>query len=81
MLPIPNGRSLTATSVNSPRWNAFLTFDQMQAPVQTLVQSITLNLKDDKYGLASMQNDEVNRVAAKAAAEEKAGKLAGAARF
>ena len=71
----------TDTRFNSSCPDAFLTFDPMTAPVKTLLHSITLNLKDNKYGLASMERDQVERVAARAAAEEKAGKLAGAARF
>jgi hypothetical protein len=66
-------------SSNCP--DTFLTVDATPALVPTLLSSIYVALKDNKYGLASLRYDEQARAAAKKAAEEKAGKVAGAPRL
>jgi hypothetical protein len=69
------------TNFNSNCPDAFLTVNATQSLVPTLLISISAALKDNKYGLASLRNDERTRAAAKAAAEERAGKIAGAPRL
>jgi hypothetical protein len=47
----------------------------------TLLSSLFMALKDNKYGLASLRYDQQMRTAAQKMAEEKAGKVAGAPRL
>lgn len=66
-------------SSNCP--DAHLTIDASPAMVPTLLSSLFMALKDNKYGLASLRYDQQMRAAAQKIAEEKAGKGASAARL
>ena len=63
-------------SSNCP--DAHLTITASPAMVPTLLSSLYMALKDNKYGLASLRYDQQMRTAAQKMAEEKAGKVAGA---
>jgi hypothetical protein len=66
-------------SSNCP--DAHRTINASPAVMPTLLSSLFMALKDNKYGLASLRYDQQMRTAAQKMAEEKAGKVAGAPRL